>query len=92
MQLGITNGQTLSDWTKDIQLAKASKIDGFALNAGPSDSYGETQLALAYQAAEQNNFKVFISFDMVGNLSRQGFGDVILIDSSSIGLLWDVAC
>ncbi|RPB11294.1 glycoside hydrolase [Morchella conica CCBAS932] len=63
--VGNTYGQTLDDWAKDIQLAKAASIDGFALNAGPTDSYGEEQLDLAYQAAEANNFKLFISFDML---------------------------
>lgn len=38
-------------------------IDAFALNNANIDSYTPTQLANAYQAAEQIGFKVFISFD-----------------------------
>jgi len=64
-QLGLTSGQTLEQWSSDISLAQAAGIDGFALNAGPSDSYGEEQVALAYAAAEGTGFVMFISFDMV---------------------------
>lgn len=38
-------------------------IDGFALNNAKIDSYTPTQLANAYQAAEEVGFKVFPSFD-----------------------------
>lgn len=38
-------------------------IDAFALNNAKIDSYTPTQLANAYQAAEEMGFKVFISFD-----------------------------
>ena len=38
-------------------------IDAFALNNANIDSYTPTQLANAYQAAEEMGFKVFISFD-----------------------------
>lgn len=69
--MGNTYGQTIDDWDRDIQLAKAAHIDGFALNAGPSDSFGVDQINLAYQSAESNNFKLFISFDMVGNLGAK---------------------
>ncbi|KAL7266880.1 hypothetical protein RUND412_010554 [Rhizina undulata] len=62
--LGLTSGQTSDEWASDMKAAKASLIDGFALNAGPTDSYGPEQLALAYQVAEQNDFSLFISFDM----------------------------
>ncbi|KAJ5383566.1 Glucan endo-1-3-alpha-glucosidase agn1 [Penicillium concentricum] len=43
--------------------AQSVGIDAFALNCASIDSYTPTQLALAYEAAEQVNFKVFISFD-----------------------------
>lgn len=56
---------TINDWNREIQLAKAASIDGFAVNAGPSDSYGPEQISNAYKSAEANNFKLFISFDMV---------------------------
>ncbi|KAL0633373.1 hypothetical protein Q9L58_007747 [Maublancomyces gigas] len=63
--LGVTNGQVLADWNRDITLAKAAKIDGFAINAGPNDAWSVAQLNLAYQSAEANAFKLFISFDML---------------------------
>ncbi|KAJ5435300.1 Glycoside hydrolase family 71 [Penicillium cf. griseofulvum] len=43
--------------------AQSIGIDAFALNCASIDSYTPTQLALAYEAAQQVNFKVFISFD-----------------------------
>lgn len=44
-------------------LAKEIGIDAFALNCAKIDSYTPTQLAKAYEAASQVDFKVFISFD-----------------------------
>jgi glucan endo-1,3-alpha-glucosidase len=46
-----------------MNTAKDIGIDAFALNCASVDSYTPTQLALAYQAAEAVDFKVFISFD-----------------------------
>lgn len=46
-----------------MKIAQSIGIDGFALNCASIDKYTPTQLALAYQAAEQTNFTVFISFD-----------------------------
>lgn len=43
--------------------AKSTGIDAFALNCASIDSYTPTQLALAYKAAAEIGFKVFISFD-----------------------------
>lgn len=53
----------LEDWKEDMTTAQSIGIDAFALNCASIDSYTPTQLALAYEAAEQVNFKVFISFD-----------------------------
>ncbi|CAM0139474.1 hypothetical protein VKS41_004715 [Umbelopsis sp. WA50703] len=61
--VGIVASYQASDWANDISLATASGIDGFALNVG-ADTYTETQLTLAYNAAASTNFKLFISFDM----------------------------
>ncbi|KAI8577354.1 hypothetical protein K450DRAFT_282605 [Umbelopsis ramanniana AG] len=61
--VGIVSSYQASDWANDIALASASGIDGFALNIG-ADSYTESQLTLAYNAAASKNFKLFISFDM----------------------------
>ena len=53
----------LADWQEDMIAAQSIGIDAFALNCASIDSYTPTQLALAYEAAEQVGFKVFISFD-----------------------------
>ncbi|KAL2022037.1 hypothetical protein VTK56DRAFT_6277 [Thermocarpiscus australiensis] len=63
--VGLTCGQSPSQWTHDIQTARAAGIDGFALNIGPSDPWTDAQLHLAYTIAEQlGDFFLFISFDM----------------------------
>ncbi|KAE8151799.1 glycoside hydrolase [Aspergillus avenaceus] len=61
--VGIVENYQLADWIEDMKTAQEIGIDGFALNCASIDKYTPTQLALAYQAAEQVNFKVFISFD-----------------------------
>jgi hypothetical protein len=45
-----------------MTLAKSAGIDAFALNIG-TDSYTSDQLRYAYESAENNDMKVFISFD-----------------------------
>nr|XP_018262177.1 uncharacterized protein I303_05193 [Kwoniella dejecticola CBS 10117]OBR84335.1 hypothetical protein I303_05193 [Kwoniella dejecticola CBS 10117] len=61
--IGIVYGYTLESWLEDIALAKSKGIDGFALNIG-LDHYSQTQLDLAYKAAEiSGDFVCFISFD-----------------------------
>lgn len=45
-----------------MQAAQAAGIDAFALNIG-TDQESLTQLGYAYQSAENNGMKVFISFD-----------------------------
>ncbi|KAJ3716483.1 glycoside hydrolase family 71 protein [Lentinula raphanica] len=54
---------TKDDWTNDIKAAQAIGIDGFALNTAV-DSYEETKLVDAFSAADENSFKLFLSFDM----------------------------
>ncbi|KAJ0418995.1 glycoside hydrolase [Aspergillus carlsbadensis] len=61
--VGIVEFYTLDDWKEDMELAKEIGIDAFALNCASIDKYTDPQLALAYEAAEAVNFKVFISFD-----------------------------
>lgn len=46
-----------------MRYAQEIGIDAFALNNANVDSYTPTQLANAYQAAENVGFKCFISFD-----------------------------
>jgi Glycosyl hydrolase family 71 len=45
-----------------MKRAKAYGIDAFALNIGV-DGYTDTQLGYAYESANNNGMKVFISFD-----------------------------
>ncbi|KAL9488233.1 hypothetical protein ACSS6W_000510 [Trichoderma asperelloides] len=63
--VGIVENFTVQDWVNEIQQAQAIGIDGFALNCAPPwvDSYTPKQLDNAYTAAQQLNFKMFISFD-----------------------------
>ncbi|KAK2757728.1 hypothetical protein FQN54_004697 [Arachnomyces sp. PD_36] len=61
--VGIVEDYTVADWIEDMELAKETGIDAFALNCASVDSYTPTQLANAYEAASQADFKVFISFD-----------------------------
>ncbi|KAJ9138338.1 Carbohydrate-binding module family 24 protein [Pleurostoma richardsiae] len=61
--IGIVSDRTSSaDYDADMQRAKSLGIDAFALNIGV-DSYTDTQLGYAYDSADQNGMKVFISFD-----------------------------
>jgi hypothetical protein len=65
--VGITSGQTSAQWATDIKDAIGAGIDGFALNIASIDSYTDTQLGLAYDAAASTNFKLFLSFDMAAS-------------------------
>lgn len=101
-QLGLTSDQTLAQWESDIAQAQSAGLDGFALNAGPSDQFGDQQLALAYQAAEAAGFKLFVSFDMVRFPPQWPTPPVPspqsppqsqpLIRLRSAGMLWFVGC
>lgn len=65
IKVGIVEKYTVMDWKADIVQAQEIGIDGFALNCAPERvvSYIPKQLANAYEAAAQLDFKVFISFD-----------------------------
>lgn len=59
-----------------MQCAKDCGIDGFALNIGPCDPWTETQLDVAYSAAEQiGDFVLFLSFEYASDR------DILLLDS-----------
>jgi glucan endo-1,3-alpha-glucosidase len=60
--VGIVSQYQQADWEKEMQIAKAHAIDGFALNIG-TDDYTQKQLDLAFAAAEVVDFDLFISFD-----------------------------
>lgn len=51
----------MSDWETEMVYAQEIGIDAFALNNANIDSYTPTQLANAYEAAENVGFKCFIS-------------------------------
>jgi hypothetical protein len=61
----VGNRESASDYDADMIAAKAAGIDAFALNiATPAvDTFTETQLNYAYESADKNGMKVFISFD-----------------------------
>jgi len=63
MMVGNTYPYQLEHWKKDINLALAYGIDGFALNIG-SDDWQGSRVADAYAAAQGTRFQLFISFDM----------------------------
>ena len=50
------------DWSQQIAQASSVGIKAFALNIA-NDAYTNTQLNLAYTAAANTDFKMFISFD-----------------------------
>ncbi|ORX98242.1 glycosyl hydrolase family 71-domain-containing protein [Clohesyomyces aquaticus] len=58
----VPNRKSATDYDDDMKRAKAAGIDAFALNIG-TDPYTEQQLGFAYESAEKNDMKVFISFD-----------------------------
>ncbi|KAJ4169170.1 hypothetical protein NW754_011103 [Fusarium falciforme] len=58
----VSNRQSSADYDEDMKLAKAAGIDAFALNIG-TDTYNDAQLGYAYDSANRNGMKVFISFD-----------------------------
>ncbi|TAQ87155.1 hypothetical protein B7494_g4548 [Chlorociboria aeruginascens] len=61
--VGIVPNYEVADWITDMEYAMEIGIDAFALNNANVDSFTPTQLANAYEAAEEIGFKVFISFD-----------------------------
>lgn len=74
--MGIVGTRTSSsEYDADMQRAKASGIDAFALNIG-ADEYTNAQLDMAYRSAAENGMKVFLSFDFnsfgVGEAARVG--------------------
>lgn len=63
-QVGNAAGMSSGDWVSDITAAKDAHIDGFVMNIAPQDSYTDSVLQKAYDAAETvGNFSMFLSFD-----------------------------
>ncbi|CAI7565273.1 unnamed protein product [Penicillium viridicatum] len=57
----------VSDWEKEIQLAKDAHIDAFALNIAKGEETTSTSMPNAFIAAENLKFSLFFSFDYAGN-------------------------
>jgi hypothetical protein len=72
--LGIVGEHTAADWESDFANALEYGVSAFALNFGPNDGSTDTQLQLAYAAAEKVGFKLFLSFDF--NSGYYTAGDV----------------
>ncbi|KAI8941642.1 hypothetical protein NX059_002855 [Plenodomus lindquistii] len=62
----VGNRQSADAYDADFSLGKAAGIDAFALNMGPDVT--NEQLNFAYESANRNGIKVFISFDFNGGL------------------------
>jgi glucan endo-1,3-alpha-glucosidase len=61
--VGNSYGYDQGHFASDMSAAKSVGIDAFALNIG-TDSWTSNRVSLAYAAANQVGFKVFLSFDM----------------------------
>ncbi|KAL2814464.1 glycoside hydrolase [Aspergillus granulosus] len=64
-----TANYTLSTWRADISAAKAAKIDAFALNTGFGMRYTSESLSDSFIAAEELDFKLFLSLDYANSTS-----------------------
>lgn len=53
----------MNDWITGITKAKAAGIDAFALNIASQTSHTATQLDNAFNAVNQQGFKLLLSFD-----------------------------
>lgn len=60
---GNSQNYTKDQWIQDMRVAQDAYIDGFAINIG-TDPTNDLQLKLIYEAAQETDFKIFISFDM----------------------------
>ncbi|KAK3945229.1 glycoside hydrolase [Diplogelasinospora grovesii] len=58
---------TVDDWQHDIALAQQAHITAFALNVAQGQTYNDVSIARAFVAADNQNFKLFFSFDYAGN-------------------------
>lgn len=61
--VGNTYNYVQSNWASDVNHAKNSGVDGFALNMG-GETWESDRVNAAYAAAEAAQFKMFMSFDM----------------------------
>ncbi|KAJ7730608.1 glycoside hydrolase family 71 protein [Mycena maculata] len=75
-----------NDWTNDITTAQGIGIDGFALNIAMTD-YEVDQVATAFVAAENANFKLFFSFDMSYSWQAADVVSLVAAHASSSAML-----
>ncbi|KAK0712673.1 glycosyl hydrolase family 71-domain-containing protein, partial [Lasiosphaeria miniovina] len=67
----------------DMQLAQDAHIDAFAMNVATGDASIYNSLALAFDAARLQNFKLFLSFDYLGGSAGPwGKGQVLDLAST----------
>ncbi|KAJ7890998.1 glycoside hydrolase family 71 protein [Mycena olivaceomarginata] len=74
------------DWTNDINTAKATGLDGFALNIALPD-YEVDRVATAFVAAENANFKLFFSVDMSRSWQQSDIVSLVATHASSPAML-----
>lgn len=60
-----TDKFVIADWQNNFNLAKASKIDAFAMNIGRTDPNNIRLLDDAFSAAASVGFQLFLNFDYV---------------------------
>ncbi|KAJ6550422.1 glycoside hydrolase family 71 protein [Mycena vulgaris] len=75
-----------ADWTNDINTAKATGIDGFALNVALPD-YEVDRVATAFVAAQDADFKLFFSFDMTRDWQASDIVSLVAAHATSPAML-----
>ncbi|KAH8881777.1 hypothetical protein GQ53DRAFT_667060 [Thozetella sp. PMI_491] len=66
-QVSNTAAFSQADWATEINKAKTAGIDAFALNMAYGEATTQSQLPLAFAAANAAGFKLFFSIDYAGN-------------------------
>ncbi|KAF7378461.1 hypothetical protein MSAN_00273200 [Mycena sanguinolenta] len=74
------------DWANDINTAKATGLDGFALNIALPD-YEVDRVADAFVVAENANFKLCFSFDMSRTWQQSDIVSLVATHASSPAML-----
>ncbi|KAJ7844930.1 glycoside hydrolase family 71 protein [Mycena olivaceomarginata] len=79
------------DWANDINTAKATGIDGFALNIALPDYEVDLRMGpqgrVPFPAAENANFKLFFSFDMSRSWQQSDIVSLVATHASSPAML-----
>ncbi|KAF2757998.1 glycoside hydrolase [Pseudovirgaria hyperparasitica] len=61
--IGNVDSYSVNQWSSEIKIAQAARIDGFILNTAADKATHESTIANAFTAAEYLNFKLAFSFD-----------------------------